>query len=308
MARSCYRSIRKRSGDRTGRVGTIDREKAEVKVAVIGCGPAGLAAAHAAYGLGAKVTIFSPGIKSPQRGPLILQRPIPGISTDHPDGYIRQIVIGGSILDYRYKLYGDININLGRDHMLKKGYHCWNHIKAYDDLWTRYMNIARGLTTRVDGMVTVGQIIDMEYAFDLVVNTAPLIDLCRKIPDHADQGKSVTMHEFRFQPVQVTMGHSYPDQPPDTTVFNAGDKFTWVRSAWLLGNSCTEWLPGEAPRDLNPITIRKPIGHNCNCYPTVLGTGRFGAWRNEVWVDTAYYDTRDAIISMQRSPIWNRVK
>jgi hypothetical protein len=289
-----------------------------MKVAVIGCGPAGLAAAHAAYGLGAEVTIFSPGVKSPQRGPLILQRPIPGITTDHPDGYIRQIVVGGSILDYRYKLYGDININLGRDHMLKEGYHCWNHIKAYDKLWRLYMGNDpdlpdenwNGRATRIDGMVRPTLLLSMitHRDYDLIVNTAPLIDLCRKVPSRMVQGKLVSMHDFRYKKVQITMGYSYPDQPEDTTVFNAGDDYPWVRSAWLLGNSCTEWQLGEAPKHLNPITIRKPIGHNCNCYPTVLGTGRFGAWRNEVWVDTAYYDTRDAIISMQRSPIWGKVK
>src|ERR1700747_2279263 len=109
-----------------------------MRVAIIGCGPAGLGAAHAAHGVGAGVVIYSPGIKSPQRGPLVLQRPIPAISTDHPDGYIRQLVIGGSILDYRYKLYGDINISIQGD-MLREGYHCWKHIETYDKLWELYM-------------------------------------------------------------------------------------------------------------------------------------------------------------------------
>ena len=63
----------------------------------------------------------------------MLQRPIPAISTDHPDGYIKQLVIGGSILDYRYKLYGDINISI-QGNILAKGYHCWEFIKTYDRL------------------------------------------------------------------------------------------------------------------------------------------------------------------------------
>lgn len=269
-----------------------------MRVAIIGCGPAGLAAAHAAHGLGAGVTIFSPGIKSPQRGPLVLQRPIPGITTDHPQ-YIRQLVIGGSILDYRLKLYGDVNIGIQGD-MLREGYHCWNHIETYDALWERYMKVGSGRADHVFEMVKPSFLYAMIESgkFDLIVNTAPLIDLCA----HR------VRHEFRLQAVQITEGYSYPEQPEDTTVFNAGDDFPWVRSAWLLGNSCTEWLPGTAPEHLSPITIRKPIGHNCNCYPTVLGTGRFGAWKNETWVDTAYYDVRDALISMKRSPDWVRVK
>ncbi|HWI67385.1 MAG TPA: hypothetical protein VNS88_03260 [Nitrospiraceae bacterium] len=300
MARSGSLSVRS-SASRTGRAGTTvaNMEKANMKVAIIGCGPAGLAAAHAAYGLGAEVTIFSPGIKSPQRGPLVLQRPIPGVTNDHPDSYIRQIVIGGSILDYRYKLYGDINISINGN-ILKAGYHCWNHIETYDTLWLMYMGEHNnGRVGRVDGMVRPTLLMSMivHRDYDLIINTAPLIDIC-----------GYPSHEFRFHPVQITMGHSYPDQPEDTTIFNAGDEFPWVRSAWLLGNRCTEWIAGTAPEELDPITIRKPLGHNCNCYPTVLGTGRFGAWRNETWVDTAYWDTRDAIISMQRGKIWDQVK
>jgi hypothetical protein len=273
-------------------------ESSKMKVAVVGCGPAGLAAVHAAAGMGANVVIFSPGESSPQKGPLILQRPIPAITNDHPDAYIRQIVIGGSILDYRYKLYGDINISIQGD-MLRDGYHCWNHIKAYNRLWNKYMK--RGRTnpyiTRIDKELDGDELYTMQNEFDLVVNTAPLKNLCYN-----------PTHEFMFKQVEITFGHSYPEQPPDTTIFNAGHEYEWVRSAWLLGNSCTEWLVGTAPPELNPFTIRKPIRHECNCFPRVLGTGRFGAWRNETWVDTAYYDTRDAIMSMQRKSVWDKVK
>jgi hypothetical protein len=276
-------------------------------IAVVGCGPAGLAAAHAAYGLGAEVTIYSPGNKSPQRGPLILQRPIPAITTDHPYGYIRQIVIGGSILDYRYKLYGDININI-QGNILRPGYHGWNHIQAYDKLWRLYMGNDpdlpdenwNGRANRVDRMITGEELNELQYHVDLVVNTAPLPYFCMHRNDWE--------HEFEYKEVEITYGYSYPDQPEDTTIFNAGDKYPWVRSAYLFGNSCTEWLKHTAPRELDPIIISKPISHNCNCFPRVLGTGRFGAWKNETWVDTAYYDTRDAIISMSRQDVWDAVQ
>jgi hypothetical protein len=274
-------------------------------VAVIGCGPAGLAAAHAAYGLGATVTIFSPGIKSPQRGPLILQRPIPAITTDHPDGYIRQIVIGGSILDYRYKLYGDININI-QGNILKEGYHGWDHKMAYERLWRLYMGNDpdvpdenwNGRADRVDGKITGRHLATLHHHFDLVVNTAPLPQLCMNFWEH----------DFDYKEVDITEGCSYPNQPDDTTIFNAGDKFKWVRSASIFGSSCTEWLKNTAPEELSPYGIHKPVSHRCTCFPHVLATGRFGAWRNETWVDTAYYDTRDAIMSIQRQHDWDLVQ
>jgi hypothetical protein len=264
-------------------------------VAVIGCGPAGLAAAHAAFGMNCDVTIFSPDDKSPQTGPLILQRPIPGITVDHPDGYIRQLVIDGSILDYRYKLYGDINIGINGD-QLELGYHCWNHVKAYDKMWKLYMATGNSVS-HVYGLVKKTELAELHHHFDLVVNTAPLKKLCRD-----------RRHRFLSKPVDITLERSYPDQPPDTTIFNAGNNYRWVRSAWLLGNECTEWLPGEAPDELNPFTIHKPISHNCNCYPHVLGTGRFGAWKNQVWVDSAYYNVRSVLVSMIRKETWDKVR
>jgi hypothetical protein len=266
-------------------------------VAVIGCGPAGLAATHAAYGMDANVTIFSPVVKSPQKGPLILQRPIPAITLDHPDGYIKQIVIDGSILDYRYKLYGDINIGINGD-ILEPGYHCWNHIRAYDAMWARYMARPDPRIGHVKGMLSRTELKYIHKAFDLVVNTAPLNKLCCR----------PNAHVFKYKAVEITMERSYPNQPPDTTIFNAGDRYPWVRSAWLLGNECTEWLPETAPAELDPITIRKPISHTCDCYPHVLGTGRFGAWRNQTWVDTAYYDTRSVLVSMTRHEEWDEVQ
>jgi hypothetical protein len=265
-----------------------------MRVAVVGCGPAGLAAVHAAYGMNAKVTVFSPGVKSPQKGPLVLQRPIPAITLDHPDGYIRQIVVGGSILDYRYKLYGDINIGINGD-ILEPGYHCWNHIKAYDAMWARYMATSHAVT-RVDKFISRDMLSGLHNDFDLVVNTAPLNKLCMR------------RHRFSSKTVEITLQRSYPNQPPDTTVFNAGTKYPWVRSAWLLGNECTEWLAGTAPDELDSFVISKPISHDCNCFPNVLLTGRFGAWRNQTWVDTAYYDTRSVLISMIRRGDWDEVK
>jgi hypothetical protein len=225
----------------------------------------------------------------------VLQRPIPAISTDHPDGYIKQLVIGGSILDYRYKLYGDINISI-QGNILQEGYHCWKFIETYDRLWELYMTPGLGRAAQVLTMINSEEISHMVHEFSLVINTAPLSGLCY-------QG-----HTFRSKVVEITMERSYPNQPEDTTIFNAGNYYPWVRSAWLLGNECTEWLPGTVPDGLESITIRKPIGHNCDCYPDMLLTGRFGAWRNETWVDTAYYDTRDALISTLRKSGWDRVQ
>jgi hypothetical protein len=262
-----------------------------MKVIVVGCGPAGLAAAHAAVGLGAEVVIYGPGAKSPQEGPLLMQRPIPGVNTNHPDGTIHQIVIGGSILDYRYKLYGDINIGINGD-ILQPHYHAWRHRETYDALWDFYEELIQLRVVNPDDLRA------MHRSADLVVSTA---DASRMCTNHNEvRGSASAPHRFRFKEEAVTPNISYPDQPDNTIIFNGGSEYHWVRSSRVFGVPVTEWTVDHAPPGAR--VIRKPIGTDCNCYPHVLRTGRFGAYKNETWVDTAYWDTYSAITSMTRRP------
>lgn len=256
-----------------------------MRVAVIGCGPAGLAAAHAAVGQGAEdVVVFAPKVKTPQLGPLLIQRPIPGINTSHPDGTIHQRVIGGSILDYRYKLYGDINIGINGD-ILRPEYHAWRHGETYDKLWDLHKHLI------VNSYVTAHHLRRMHESWDLVVSTANTYKLCH------EGGHS---HSFQYAIVYVTSVAEYPGQPDNTIVFNAGKEFSWVRSSRIFGQEVTEWTDPPVGRDGWRL-IQKPISTDCTCFPHVLRTGRFGAWRNETWVDTAYWDTWTAIESMRRA-------
>lgn len=260
-----------------------------MKVIVIGAGPAGLAAAHAATGLQADVTILAPARMTRQEGPLLLQRAIPGIHTDHPDGTIHQFVIGGSILQYRYKLYGDINIGINGD-ILVKHYHAWRHKETYEKLWQMYS----GMIT--DYSLTTREMRSIHREADLVVSTANAKTMC------------TVGHHFLYKEVGVTPEYSYPDQPDNTIIFNAAPSPAWVRSSRVFGVPVTEWAIGsEHGMPTNARIIRKPISTDCDCYPNILRTGRFGAWKNEVWIDTAYWDTYGAIVSMTQHDIRNIV-
>lgn len=253
-----------------------------MKVIVIGCGPAGLAAAHAAVGLGADVEVIAPKKKTPQNGPLLMQRPIPGINVDHPDGTIRQFVVGGTILDYRYKLYGDINIGINGDQLMPK-YHAWKHGETYDKLWRMYHTLIR------DRIVTATEMRHMHEVADLAISTANAEQMCCN--------KDFT-HTFTSVTVAITQRSSYLGQINNTIVFNASPDVPWVRSSMVFGVQSTEWPITEAPGDAR--AIRKPIATNCDCYPHVLRTGRFGAFKNEVWIDTAYWDAYNAVEDMIR--------
>lgn len=271
-----------------------------MKVIVIGAGPAGLAAAHAATGLQCEVTILAPARMTLQEGPLLLQRPIPGINTDHPDGTVYQIVIGGSILDYRLKLYGDINVGINGD-ILMPQYHAWRHRETYEKLWGLYGSHV------TDYSLTAREMRNIHRDADLVVSTASAKSMC------------TIGHHFLYKEVGITPDYAYPDQPDNTIIFNGyrGNTFSedfdsrlygmdsrWVRSSRIFGVPVTEWAVGsEHGMPTDARIIRKPISTDCDCYPHILRTGRFGAWKNEVWIDTAYWDTYTAVKSMQNPAI-----
>jgi hypothetical protein len=242
-------------------------------VAVIGCGPSSLAAAWAAEGLGCGVEIFAPRRKSPLRGPIYLRAPIPGMTLDHPDGYIREWVEGGTILDYRRKLYGDVNITINGQ---VESRHAWAMHETYDKLWDVYRDRI------TDIRVTPGLLPGMAESFDLVVNTAPASQFCR-----------VPTHVFTHRQVGITPECSVEGQEMNTVIMNGDPEVPWVRSSVIFGWGATEWPLAAAPPDA--VIISKPLSTTCDCNPEVFRTGRFGAWKNETWVDTAYYDTRTAI-------------
>lgn len=260
-----------------------------MKVAVIGCGPAGLAAAHAAAGLVDEVDIYAPKRKTPQRGPIMLHRPIPGINNTDPDGYVRQIVIGGSILDYRYRLYGDVNIAINGD-VLEEGFHTWRVPTAYDIMWDKYVSRI------INKTLTPDEVDDLVGRYDLVVSTAPAPSLCR----------AGGWHEFRSVEIALVLEASYPNQPPNTVIYNAREDIPWVRSSRIFDAEVTEYMPHAAPP--GALTIHKPLSTDCVCHPRVLRTGRMGKWHNETWIDHAYYETRTALVSMLHQHEWDAVQ
>ena len=272
-------------------------------VIVIGCGPAGLAAAHAAAGLGCTVQIIGPKKRTPQHGPVFLQRPIPGISTGHPNGYIRQLVVGGSILDYRLKLYGDVNISITSDGILREGIHTWSVQTAYVNLWEMYSQYIKDQTL---SPTDIGSL-----SADLIVSTAPAPNLCLN-PERI--GHYLAGHRFLSVPVALYFETSYPNQPENTIIYNAHEEPKWVRSSNVFGNEVTEYKPEETPGLGTPeyqepdLIIKKPLSTNCDCHPYVLRVGRFGKWDNMAWIDSAYYETRTAIYSMLHQHEWEDIK
>jgi hypothetical protein len=226
----------------------------------------------------------------------MLHRPIPGINTEQPDGYVRQLVIGGSILDYRLKTYGDVNIAINGD-VLEPGFHTWPVRLAYDRMWDLYEKIIE------DRFVFPGDVASLCKESDLVINTAPIKNLC------LDTRK----HLFLSFPVALKFEYSYPSQPANTVIYNARGDIRWVRSSRIFQDEVTEYriedcLASSSDPVEPDLVIHKPLSTTCNCHPKMLRTGRFGKWHNETWIDHAYYDTLSTLVSMDHQHEWDDVR
>jgi hypothetical protein len=136
----------------------------------------------------------------------------------------------------------------------------------------------------------------MSWAYELVVNTAPAPNFCMNKREHS----------FTFKEIAILEQAEYPDQPPNTVIYNAYPQIDWVRSSRIFDAEVTEWDLEHAPR--NALIIKKPLATNCDCQHRTFRTGRFGAWHNETWIDHAYFDTYQLVTSMVHHEEWGKVK
>lgn len=248
-------------------------------VAVLGCGPAGLMAAHAARNSGAAVVIFSRKQPSPLFGAQYLHAPIPGV-TDAGDSVVVDYILRGHIQDYRRKVYGSTWDGTVSPDELESTHQAWDIRETYDRLWQMYQESI--LDTEVDGASLNQMVLSRQY--HLIINTIPLRSLC------------FSGHTFRFSTVVaagdapqlgIDVGALYQCEP-NTVVCNGEEAPSWYRLSRIFGHTTVEWPEGIKPPIGTASTVTKPLDHNCTCFPDVLNVGRFGSWRKGVLSHTAY--------------------
>jgi len=109
------------------------------KVAILGCGPAGLVAAHAATLTGADVQIFSRKQKSQLYGAQYLHAPIPFV-TPVLDCKIVNYTLNGTPEEYRRKVYGDADVEVSPVKLLGPQ-KAWDIRDTYEHLWALYHDL-----------------------------------------------------------------------------------------------------------------------------------------------------------------------
>lgn len=258
------------------------------RVAVLGCGPAGLLAAHAAaqvFGR-ASVEVFSDRPrKSTLYGCQYLHAEIPGLDcgTPHPVAW----EVWGDPADYQGKVYGD---DVGQMTTSAQEYGwgkhtAWDIRRAYNQLWAEWGQRVHDM--KVDNDVLQG-VIRMAQP-DVVLSTIPRPALCA--------GNGVG-HSFISSEVWAIgdapeLGQYSPFRPPSfTVVCNAEKAPRWYRAAHVFDYVTCEWPFNPKPPLPGVAAVCKPLRSNCNCHTRlgvpVVPLGRYGAWQKGYLTHQAY--------------------
>lgn len=252
-----------------------------MRVQVLGCGPAGMMAAHAASLKGHDVQVVSQ-LAEPSRmgGAQYLHMPIPGVTGRKPETRIL-LVMAGDRAGYAKRVYGSVQAPVSWTRYEGKRFvDGWNLFDAYAKLWDLHGN-------RIDeAVVKANTLVDITEGADLVISTIPKTALCWQD------------HSFVYQEVWAA-----PEKPLDVgqrfsrdfIFYNGSNQGSYYRVSKLFGNEMTEWSmitnPKSEPPSQNAFVIRKPLTTDCDCWkPTINFIGRYGSWDKDQLVSDAWED------------------
>lgn len=256
-----------------------------MKVAVLGCGPAGLLAAHAATELECEVDIYSQKQMSQIGGAQYLHEAIPGITDEAPATKLSYVKIGDS-RGYAEKVYGSPFAPTSWTAFPEGEYPAWSTQQAYRALWSLYSSRIR------ECFVTPDQPPRLAAEYDFVLSTIPVLSTCKVRHEHKFTSQAVVLY-----PQAMAYGVD------DLIIYNGRESDTWYRSSKIFGYGWTEWSVASCPEvvrhQASAVSGIKPIDTDCSCH-FGLGNfhrlGRFGQWRKAVLISDAYKGAR-AVLS-----------
>jgi hypothetical protein len=261
------------------------------RVAVLGCGPSGLLAAHAASLREHEVDVLSKKKKSEISGAQYLHAPIPGIHELEFAPARMRYVLQGTVEGYATKVYGKELAGkfATSPESLTREHDAWNLAETYDLLWQWYSDLV--FETDLTRIV-LGDLMDTGV-YDLVLSTVPANVLCQR--GHFFTGITIMAGEF-------SVGL------PDNHVICNGEVFpSWYRASNVFGHQWAEWSEESRTPSGNvmrrpPIPLRsiiKPLETNCDCWITgdertrMVRLGRYGKWHKKELTHHAFEEALD---------------
>jgi hypothetical protein len=265
------------------------------RAAILGCGPAGLFAAHALVQRGWSVKVFSKKRRSEMFGAQYLHRPIDGLTVSDPVE-VEYRLLGGTVEEYREKIYGPNPVKTSVE-ALEQTHQAWDIREAYYAAWDLYEPIIENVPDISPESLGVSKwdpdaspiqprsLIEMTR-WDAVINTIPLPLLCYS--DH--QFQSAKVWAVGDAPERGTYA---PYRAPLNTIqCSASRDVGWYRAANVFGYVTVEWPHSRKPPIPGLAEVVKPISHNCNCWhfkgSKFQAFGRYGSWTKGVLSHHAY--------------------
>lgn len=249
------------------------------KVAVLGCGPAGLMAAHALYTHGAPVKVFSRKQKSTMYGAQFLHRPIPDMTPRDSTASI-EYMLRGTAEGYRSKVYGPHWDGTVSPEDFTGMVRAWDIRATYDALWDKYENF---ITDVVIHAGVIRSLMDNGWS---IVNSIPKPALCYQ--DH-DFASTEIIAAGDAPDIGIDIGKMYRCID-DTVICDGTADVAWYRLSRIYGHTTVEW-PGGISRVpvVTASRVKKPLQHWCNCWPDMIDVGRYGTWHKGVLSHDGYF-------------------
>lgn len=274
-------------------------ERKPKRVYVLGAGPAGMLAAHAAMTKGYKdVTVYSkPDLsgkvaKSDLYGCQYLHQAVPYLGLPQSGERVRYM-LDGPVDGYRRKVYGDNwSGSVSPDEYGPEADHrAWDIREAYDRLWSLYEVLTKPLN--IDATVRKAMYED-EGA--IVLSTIPAPAVCRDMENHKFPSQQVwAMGTTGLYHAAL---RALPYKAPGMTVqCNGWRDVAWYRAATVFGYSTLEWPGGRKPPISGIVAVSKPLSTDCTCWESKRSVrlGRYGKWTKGVLVHTAYAEAKKAL-------------
>lgn len=254
-----------------------------MRIGVIGCGPAGLLAAHAATQNGHDVIIFSKRAeKSHLYGSQYLHEAIPGIYCGLVSK-VKYTLHGGDLADYRRKVYGDRWDGDVSPGTLDGEHKAWDIRLAYESLWAIYGRniVTLPFDTRGQANLRLANQVGERTGIDKFISSIPRI--------------AWDSNDSNFQSSKVWAAGDAPDQgrwspvrpPADNEVIcDASSDTGWYRLSCVFGHATVEWA--TKPPVAGASEVIKPLAHTSTAAEEMIHVGRYGEWRKGVLATDAY--------------------
>lgn len=264
-------------------------------VVVLGCGPAGLFAAHAAKTRGAEVHIISKLRRSEMYGAQYLHSGIPGLTDDQRQGAVEYRLMG-DLDDYLTKVYGPVipERNAISKDKLVGVYPAWDIRAAYHRAFDLYR---RDVINEPLDKTSMPNVV-AEFHPALIISTVPAPSLC-VMPDEVCAFDVRNIWAIGDAPERGIFAPRFSEEA-NVIVYNGDPSPGWYRYSLINGYASMEWPESTKPPIPEVAIVEKPVGTSCNCwmghkkYP-VIRMGRYGAWNRHGHAHQAYWRTLQAM-------------